>query len=213
MTILGRTLDVRKSWLPSRMRQPVYQQWLHRSDPTELRTLTSASATSGNEFSGDTEYQPHKSDDRSHSTISDTKRSWLHRLPGPKLSGWRFGALQFAFWASAVFLINLIVTIWSSASHHSNRGVLFEGDCDRVKRLNTALHILINVLSTILLSGSNYCMQCLSAPTRKEVDKAHARGTWLDIGVPSLRNVRHLSRLRIALWVLFGLTSLPLHLL
>jgi hypothetical protein len=212
------TLDVLPAtttmWvLPSRRRQPVYQPWLHHSDSTELRTLTSISTKSNIDFSGDTEYQPHKLNERSQSTFAGTKQSRLLRLPGSKLSGWRFGALHFAVWASVVFLINLIVTIWSTASHHLNQGVLFEGDCDRVKRLNTALHIVINVLSTILLSGSNYCMQCLSAPTRKEVDKAHAQGKWLDIGIPSLRNVRHLSRQRIALWILFGITSLPLHLL
>lgn len=57
------------------------------------------------------------------------------------------------------------------------------------------------------------CQQCLSSPTRIEVDKAHAQGRWLDIGIPSIRNVRHLSRQRIKLWVLLALSSLPLHLL
>jgi hypothetical protein len=123
----------------------------------------------------------------------------------------RFGALHFAVWATIVFLINVTITIWGST--YSKSGVLLEGDCDRVKRLNTGLHVLINVLSTILLSGSNYCMQCLSAPTRSEVDSAHAKGTWLDIGIPSIRNVKHLSRKRTILWVLLALTSLPLHLL
>jgi hypothetical protein len=212
--MLGRALAAGKSWvLPSRRRQPVYQQSLRHSESTELRALTTVSTKSDIDFSGDTEYRPHTLGVPLQTTFPGTKRKRLQRFPGQELSGWRFGALQFAVWASIVFLINFIVTIWSSASHRSNRGVLFEGDCDRVKRLNTALHILINILSTILLSGSNYCMQCLSAPTRREVDNAHAQGKWLDIGIPSLRNVRHLSRLRIALWILFGLTSLPLHLL
>jgi hypothetical protein len=90
---------------------------------------------------------------------------------------------------------------------------LMEGDCQRVEFWNNGLHVVINILSTILLSGSNYCMQCLSAPTREEVDKAHANKRWLDIGIPSIRNVRHLGKQRIALWVVLALTSLPLHLL
>lgn len=79
--------------------------------------------------------------------------------------------------------------------------------------MNSYLHFAINLLSTILLSSSNYCMQCLSAPTRKEVNTAHAKGVWLDIGIPSMRNLRYIDRRRVILWGLLGLSSLPLHLL
>lgn len=74
---------------------------------------------------------------------------------------------------------------------------------------------MINVLSTVLLSGSNYCMQVCSAPTRRDIDLAHSSATakWLDIGVPSLRNLKHISLRKRALWCLMGLSSLPLHLL
>jgi hypothetical protein len=130
-----------------------------------------------------------------------------------RFSGWRFGVLHFAAWASIVFTINLIITIWSSVTHGKNKGLLMEGDCAQIKRLNSGLHILINLLSTILLSGSNYCMQCLSAPTRKEIDKAHTTRKWLDIGIPSVRNLRHISRRKLALWLLLGGSSVPLHLL
>ncbi|KAJ4311882.1 hypothetical protein N0V94_007729 [Neodidymelliopsis sp. IMI 364377] len=130
-----------------------------------------------------------------------------------RFSGWRFGVLNFAFCALAVFLVNLIATIWGSVTHKATEGVLSEGDCERIKTLNSGVHIVINVLSTILLSGSNYCMQCLSAPTRGEVDKAHAARKWLDIGVPSFRNLKHISRRRLILWLLLGSSSIPLHLL
>lgn len=56
-------------------------------------------------------------------------------------------------------------------------------------------------------------MQCLSAPTRKEVDKAHAKGKWLDIGVPSVRNLTNIAKPRVGMWLGLGLTSLPLHLM
>lgn len=125
--------------------------------------------------------------------------------------GWRFGAMSCAISTSVVFLVNLVATIiWAVKV---KGGVLHEGDCDQAKRINLGLHILINALSIIMLSSSNYCMQCLSAPTRKETDHAHARGDWLDIGVQSIRNLRRISKKRAAVWCLLGLSSLPLHLL
>ncbi|KAL9626699.1 MAG: hypothetical protein Q9164_007815 [Protoblastenia rupestris] len=65
----------------------------------------------------------------------------------------------------------------------------------------------------MLLSSSNYCMQILSAPTRKEIDNAHARRKWLDIGVPSVRNLKNVARKKVVMWWLLGLSSLPLHLM
>ncbi|KAL9045807.1 MAG: hypothetical protein Q9214_001214 [Letrouitia sp. 1 TL-2023] len=56
-------------------------------------------------------------------------------------------------------------------------------------------------------------MQCLSSPTRGELDKAHRRHIWLDIGVPSVRNIWRISRSKMALWFLLAFSSIPLHLL
>jgi hypothetical protein len=130
-----------------------------------------------------------------------------------RLSGWRFGVLHFAIWALIVFTVNLAITVWGLATHAQSHGILKEGECGRIKSLNSRLHVLINILGTILLSGSNYCMQCLSAPTRGEVDKAHSVRKWLDIGVPSVRNLRHINRRRAVLWFFLGVSSVPLHLL
>lgn len=134
---------------------------------------------------------------------------------GRQFAGWRFGTLSFSILAWNAFLINLSATIWASTARKSaaDGHILVDGDCDRVKNLNSWIHIAINVLSTVLLSGSNYTMQCLSAPTREEIDKAHAMKHWLDIGVPSFRNLRYISRRRTILWGLLAITSLPLHLL
>jgi hypothetical protein len=127
--------------------------------------------------------------------------------------GWRCSVLSFAICASIVFLVNLTVTIVGYLFYNTTQGTLKKGDCQDIKNLNRGLHILINIFSTILLSGSNYCMQCLSAPTREEVNQAHAKNKWLDIGIPSVRNLTHISRKRLLLWMLLGLSSLPLHLL
>jgi hypothetical protein len=209
--MLGRlesVLEASRTWLPSsRKRQSVYQQWTPNNS-SELRNLTAATTKSDIDIG--TEYQPHELGS-SVLSFEGAKKTRVQKILGDRFTGWRVGALHFAAWAVVVFLINLTVTIWGSTVRQS--GILFEGDCNRVEYLNTGLHVLINVLSTVLLSGSNYCMQCLSAPTRSEVDKAHAKGKWLDIGIPSIRNIRYLSWQRIILWTLLALTSLPLHLL
>ena len=105
--------------------------------------------------------------------------------------------------------------IWASARYKvvERIGTILDGSCEKTKNLSLWLHLAINALSTILLGASNYCMQCLSSPTRQEVDKAHSQGIWLDIGVPGIRNLRRISRRRLVLWMLLTLSSIPLHLL
>ncbi|KEF63202.1 uncharacterized protein A1O9_01179 [Exophiala aquamarina CBS 119918] len=130
-------------------------------------------------------------------------------------SGWRVGATTAAGTALLSLLINVGVTIWCGkhADFKAGMAILFLGDCDRVATMNSWLHFGINGLSTVLLSGSNYCMQCLSAPTRGEVQKAHAKMKWLDIGVPSVRNLQHIQSRKVALWWCLALSSVPLHLM
>ena len=129
--------------------------------------------------------------------------------------GWRSSILLGAILATVVFSLNLGVTIFSAVSRRDDNGrkILFQGDCGRAEKMNTAIHFVINVLSTILLSASNYGMQCLSAPTREEVDKAHAEWYWLDIGVLSFRNLKKIAARRTFLLVLLAMSSIPLHLL
>ncbi|KAI8649676.1 hypothetical protein NCS55_01468300 [Fusarium keratoplasticum] len=75
------------------------------------------------------------------------------------------------------------------------------------------MHLAINIIATGILGSSNFFMQTLVAPTRREVDRAHSSGDWVEIGVQSIRNFRFISRCRIAFWLLFALSSVPLHLI
>ena len=138
---------------------------------------------------------------------------WYHRLK--KLEGYHFGVLCCAVVAAMVLIINVILTIWavSSSGVQNGLGTLQDGSCKKTTTLTFWIHLAINVLSTLLLGASNYSMQCLSSPTRREIDKAHGKGVWLDIGVPSVRNLRHLSMGRLTLWWLLAISSIPLHLL
>ncbi|KIW03154.1 uncharacterized protein PV09_05797 [Verruconis gallopava] len=141
-----------------------------------------------------------------------TTASWTKR----HFKGWRFGVISGAWLAICVLVLNVAITFSALQKQHaedSGRRVLFEGDCRKAETLNVVAHLLINAMSTLLLSASNYGMQILTAPTRSEIDFAHAKKKWLDIGVLSLKNIRTISRSRALLWATLGASSLPLHLM
>jgi len=135
--------------------------------------------------------------------------------PNRKYTGWRAGGLKFSIIALVVLVTNLTSLIWSVTNYTIEGGysVLYSGNCDTGRSISTALHILINVLSTTLLTASNYIMQCLSSPTREDLDRAHARNQWADIGIPSWRNRLFVSPQCRILWWLLGISSIPLHFL
>lgn len=60
------------------------------------------------------------------------------------------------------------------------------------------------------MSHGLHLQYCLTSPTREEVDKAHAKGRWLDIGVMSVKNMMAVSKKRVGLFLLLGLSSPPL---
>ncbi|KAE8317007.1 hypothetical protein BDV41DRAFT_561918 [Aspergillus transmontanensis] len=131
---------------------------------------------------------------------------------------WKNGASICLCAAASILLLNILLTIIAaSRAQQSPRSfeaeTIFEGNCTKAKRWSTGFHILINVLGTILLGASNYCMQCLSAPSRKDVDRVHAHDKWLDIGTPSVTNLRVMNWVQISIWCLLALTSLPFHVL
>jgi hypothetical protein len=125
--------------------------------------------------------------------------------------------------AAIVLVINIAAVIYLYSIKPDNKlhlddyyvpqPALFMGSCSTANRLNTAVHLLINILSTVLLAASNFCMQLLIAPTRNQINRAHRKRQWLDIGIPSLRNFRHVSRTHQCAYLLLAISSLPLHLL
>lgn len=56
-------------------------------------------------------------------------------------------------------------------------------------------------------------MQCLAAPTRKDIDNAHSQNAWMDIGVLSIRNISRIAWPKKILWSCLFASSIPLHLL
>lgn len=150
--------------------------------------------------------------------LADSPRK--HPIPLPKFNlkfsghGWQFVVRLAAGGAAFVLFVNIATTIYVATRPKLHRGiaVIYSGDCSRNETIGTCIHLLINTASTLLLSGSNYTMQVLSAPTRRETDKAHCTGRWLDIGVQSVRNLRYISYRRMLLWLLLAFSSVPLHL-
>lgn len=113
-----------------------------------------------------------------------------------------------------VLLVNIVLLAVSTKLPDSDTGgkLLFEGDCGYAGSRSTIAHLGINILATLILGASNAAMQCLSAPTRGDIDRVHERGRWLDIGLSSVRNVWFGDRVRQVAWLSLLITSIPLHL-
>ncbi|KAE8363430.1 hypothetical protein BDV27DRAFT_158828 [Aspergillus caelatus] len=128
--------------------------------------------------------------------------------------GWRRTLLLGCVISVVVLVFNLGFALWAVQHRHvhDGQGVLYAGDCKKVRNAGIGFHLVINILSTALLSASNYCM-VLGAPTRKEVDTAHQKGQWLDVGVLSVRNLSQIAKKRFWLWMCLAFSSLPLHLM
>ena len=151
-------------------------------------------------------------------SVPEVKTSWWGRRKAwwkRRFAGWRGGVVLAISATSFVLLLNIIFAIIAGAAHHSEPGftTIYRGSCEVYERTYTGLKVLVNIFSTVLLGASNYCMQRLVAPTRSEIDAAHAKRRFLDIGKPSLRNLFSINWVRIVLWSLLLLSSLPLHLL
>ncbi|KAG7109420.1 hypothetical protein HYQ45_017903 [Verticillium longisporum] len=115
------------------------------------------------------------------------------------LDGWRGGIAVHVAIAGVILLTTIIFFVIAMAMEHGGKSRIFEGSCDAAQHLNFGLHVAINFFIVALLFGANYTFQVLSSPTRVEVELAHAGQKWLDIGIPSLRNFKFISKRRAAL--------------
>ncbi|KAJ5370373.1 uncharacterized protein N7496_006465 [Penicillium cataractarum] len=139
----------------------------------------------------------------------------------PKNSHWTRGVYYRALAIVGVLIINLIfigVAARFSTRHTDNgsfssTALVYRGSCTLVNRWETALSLMINILSEVALGASNFAMQTLVAPTRDEVDQSHAQHKWLDIGSTSLRNLFAIPKTRLALWFVLIITATPFHLI
>lgn len=113
-------------------------------------------------------------------------------------SGWRGGVTLNVLLAFFVFVITIVCVGLAGARGNISAGAstILEGSERKVQGANWGVHAVVNVFAIVLIAGTNYIFQILSSPTRPEVDSAHERFKWLDIGIPSLRNLRLISPAR-----------------
>ncbi|KAH6877091.1 hypothetical protein B0T10DRAFT_552213 [Thelonectria olida] len=111
-----------------------------------------------------------------------------------------------------IFLSVVLIITYNRTGHLDAAVNLYRGPCSQSKTINLLLHLLLNILGTLILASSNFFMQILNAPTRADLDCAHARSSWVNVGVPSLRNLVHLGPLRFLCWLILACSSVPLHL-
>ena len=131
-------------------------------------------------------------------------------------TGWKFTSLVSCILVGFCLCFNIIFMIVVARQNPPNDDGIGEidiKDCNTASSATAKIHVAINVVASALVAASNYNMQCLTAPTRKDVDDAHERGAWLDIGIQSMRNLRSLPTWRAVLWIGLLLSSVPLHLL
>jgi len=196
--------------------------------PEQPPRVNVSGATSSGHPNIDIEYQPLPGNandvDGAEAGVAESppaKISWWSRLKSwwkrrfRIFTGWRGGVLACISATSFVLLLNIIFAIIAGAAPHPESGftTIYRGDCEVYQRMFEGLQFLINVFSTVLLGASNYCMQRLVAPTRNEINAAHAKRRWLDIGKPSVRNLLSINWKRLVLWILLAVSGLPLHLL
>jgi hypothetical protein len=174
-------------------------------------TFTNFSSTISDKLMRFLRYVQRSGNNCSHIPSDFAEAHWSFR--GQKFSGWRGGCLAGAISAALVFLLNFIFTIWAAVTSKSGTqiGTIYTGDCDVVKTADLWIHIAINLMGTVLLGASNYSMQCLTSPTRKEIDAAHSNGKSLDIGIQSPKNLN--GRLKKTLFAFLVISTLPLHFL
>lgn len=133
----------------------------------------------------------------------------------PHFRGWRKSVVLAATVTGLVLLINVVLAILGAVKSKPSEGVsvIYHGDCGTVERWNTASHVVINFLGTALLAASSFTMQCLTSPTRSEVDAARGKRKSLEIGLLSFTNLFHMQSWKRRVWLLLCLSSIPLHLL
>jgi hypothetical protein len=107
------------------------------------------------------------------------------------ISGWRGGVGLNMFLAFLIFVVIVVCLILAVTTDliSAQQTIAVTDKCGKILTLNQGLHGLANVLGVFFVVGANYVAQILVSPTRPELDAAHQNQRWLDIGIPSMRNL------------------------
>ena len=148
-----------------------------------------------------------------------TARTKSRLLPGFIRARWpkgcQGGVTNALILGISTLILNITIACWLSAASGSSHNLVTmeRRSCKSSRNIITIAELIINVLATLLLATSNYCMQILSSPLREEVDAAHAANKWLCIGVSNFKNLHYIPWTRRLLLLTLAVSSLPVHLL
>ncbi|OTA69970.1 hypothetical protein K449DRAFT_360814 [Hypoxylon sp. EC38] len=117
--------------------------------------------------------------------------------------------------ATSVTLIGCLIAVTTKVGGIKHTLPFYHGGCDggSVSQVNVVLHLLINIISTLVVTSSNFFMQVLNSPSREELNTAHFKGSWVGVGIPSVRNAFSVSRFKTWCWICLLISSIPMHLL
>ncbi|KAH8671271.1 hypothetical protein BX600DRAFT_496012 [Xylariales sp. PMI_506] len=143
--------------------------------------------------------------------IDEKKRGGVRR----SIYGWQGGVMLNAVLSFLVLLVTVVFFVILSVKSHTFSGTatIFSGSCVTTWKIDLGLRAVINVLSITLLAGGNYVFQVLSSPTRADITEAHCKMQWLDIGIPSIRNLLHISKKRSCLAIFVLLIPVVIHII
>lgn len=114
------------------------------------------------------------------------------------LFGWRGGVLLTLLLVLIILITGFVCLVVAGTQIALLIGAmdLFNGSCTTAKGMNWGLHAVVNLAVVVFILGANYVFQVLSSPTRAEVARAHESKGWLEIGVPSVSNLKHVSKVK-----------------
>lgn len=127
----------------------------------------------------------------------------------------RGGVRNVPIYGISILTLNVALAGWlaTRADSLGDLIVLSRCSCHTSKAVIQAMHLLINLLASLLLAASNYCLQILNSPLREELDAAHESKKSMCVGIPNIRNLWQISWTRRVLWPVLALSSSPVHLL
>lgn len=130
------------------------------------------------------------------------------------VAGWLAGLLRAFLLSLSALITNISIYAWLFVTYNTvhGSGTITTAHCSEVSRMETGIKLGLNIFSTLILSAPTVAMQGTTSPTREDVDRAHLKGEWLEIGTQSWRNLIHVSKRNAGIWGVLAITSLPLHL-
>ena len=168
-------------------------------DPTRLPPVT------GNRHTGSARRSVDRTTSGWFNRLYEQFTAWKHTWD----KGWHTSVLVWLALTRLIFLINFGFTTGAIAKKGIGNGTqeFYAGSCQHLKNASLWIYLAINILGTGLLAASNYTMQVVYAPTRKDIDRRLRKKKWLDVGAHGLRNLSEMGQMRVIIWLCLAVQS------